>query len=115
MLAYVIQVPRLDPKHQKAKTKYMQKKQPEGTKHQVPVTSKVECVSREKNVPEGREVTNKDPTLEELARCPRPWGCLWVVSAKQTQSKHTVNLQPRNVPWCFQGWSLENRVQFTLV
>lgn len=37
---------------------------------------------------EGREVTSKAPTLEELARCPclGGGGCLWVACANKTQS-----------------------------
>lgn len=38
---------------------------------------------------EGREVTSKDPTLEELARRPCLWGCLWVLIRHKVE--HTVS------------------------
>lgn len=63
------------------------------TKYEVSVTPAVEGISRVRNVLEGREITSKDPTLKKLARCPCPRGCFWIVSANQTQSKHTVSLQ----------------------
>lgn len=67
-------------------------KETKETKYEVPVTPAVEGISRVRNVLEGREITSKDPTLTKLARCPCLRGCLWIVSANQTQSKHTVSV-----------------------